>query len=98
MRGRGRASQSIIPRANLAELLYPLSRHRGARRRLYRLRGHCRQREDKMYSDKYGRITRSIAATGVLSAALALQLATAQAQDKTYEMKISTPTINDTPD
>ena len=51
-----------------------------------------------MYSVKYGSITRSIVATGVLSAALALQLATAQAQDKTYEMKISTPTINDTPD
>jgi len=45
-----------------------------------------------------GRITRSIAATGVLSVALALQFGAAQAQDKTYEMKISTPTINDTPD
>jgi TRAP-type transport system periplasmic protein len=44
------------------------------------------------------RIARSIAAVGALGAALALQLGAVQAQDKTYEMKISTPTINDTPD
>jgi TRAP-type C4-dicarboxylate transport system substrate-binding protein len=46
----------------------------------------------------HGRSARSIAAIGALGVALALQLGAAQAQDKTYEMKISTPTINDTPD
>jgi TRAP-type C4-dicarboxylate transport system substrate-binding protein len=51
-----------------------------------------------MITIKQGRIARSIAAAGAFGAALALQLGAAQAQDKTYEMKISTPTINDTPD
>ena len=51
-----------------------------------------------MNTIKHGSIARSIVATGVLSVALALQLGAAQAQDRTYEMKISTPTINDTPD
>ena len=39
----------------------------------------------------------SVAAAGVL-AALALPFSAAQAQDKVYEMKISTPTIHDVPD
>jgi TRAP-type C4-dicarboxylate transport system substrate-binding protein len=51
-----------------------------------------------MITIKQGRIARSIAAAGAFGAALALQLGAAQAQDKSYEMKISTPTINDTPD
>ena len=51
-----------------------------------------------MSTIKHGRIARSIVAAGAFGAALALQLGAAQAQDKTYEMKISTPTINDTPD
>jgi TRAP-type transport system periplasmic protein len=51
-----------------------------------------------MITIKQGRIARSIVAAGAFGAALALQFGAAQAQDKTYEMKISTPTINDTPD
>jgi TRAP-type transport system periplasmic protein len=47
---------------------------------------------------KHGRIARSIVVTGAFSVALALQLGVAQAQDKIYEMKISTPTIHDVPD
>jgi TRAP-type C4-dicarboxylate transport system substrate-binding protein len=39
-----------------------------------------------------------MAAAGMLSVAFALQLGPAQAQGKTYEMKISTPTIHDIPD
>ena len=47
-----------------------------------------------MYSGHHGRSARSIAAIGALGVACssALQLGAAQAQDKTYEMKISTPT------
>ena len=51
-----------------------------------------------MSNTKHGRIARLIGAAGVFGAALALQLGAAQAQEKTYEMKISTPTINDIPD
>jgi len=47
---------------------------------------------------KLGRIARSIVVAGAFSVALALQLGVAQAQDKIYEMKISTPTIHDVPD
>jgi TRAP-type transport system periplasmic protein len=47
---------------------------------------------------KLGRIARSIVVAGAFSMALALQLGVAQAQDKNYEMKISTPTIHDVPD
>jgi TRAP-type C4-dicarboxylate transport system substrate-binding protein len=43
-----------------------------------------------------GGIARSFVAAGAV--ALALPLGAARAQDKTYEMKISTPTINDIPD
>ncbi len=43
-------------------------------------------------------VAHSIAAAGVLAAALALPFSAAQAQDKVYEMKISTPTIHDVPD
>src|ERR1700728_3738823 len=43
-------------------------------------------------------VAHSIAAAGVLAAALALPFGPAQAQDKVYEMKISTPTIHDVPD
>jgi TRAP-type transport system periplasmic protein len=51
-----------------------------------------------MITIKQGRIARAIVAAGAFGAALVLQLGAVQAQDKTYEMKISTPTINDTPD
>jgi TRAP-type transport system periplasmic protein len=47
---------------------------------------------------KHGRIARSIVAAGAFGAALALTLGAAQAQDKTYIMKISAPTIHDVPD
>ena len=40
----------------------------------------------------------AVVAAGTLSVALALPLGPARAQDKTYEMKISTPTIHDIPD
>ena len=43
-------------------------------------------------------VAHSIAAAGVFAAALALPSSAAQAQDKVYEMKISTPTIHDVPD
>ncbi len=39
-----------------------------------------------------------IGAAGALAVALALPLGSARAQDKVYEMKISTPTIHDVPD
>ncbi len=47
-----------------------------------------------------GGIARSFVAAGAVAVAvaLALPLGAARAQDKTYEMKISTPTINDIPD
>lgn len=47
---------------------------------------------------KHGRITGSFLAVGACAVALALPFGAARAQDKTYEMKISTPTINDIPD
>ena len=47
---------------------------------------------------KLGRIACSIAAVGAFGAALALQLGVAQAQEKTYVMKISAPTVHDVPD
>jgi TRAP-type transport system periplasmic protein len=53
--------------------------------------------EDNMTS-KQGRIARAFLAAGICIVGLAVSLGAAQAQDKTYEMKISTPTINDTPD
>ena len=43
-------------------------------------------------------VAHSIAAAGVLTVALALPFSAALAQDKVYEMKISTPTIHDVPD
>ncbi len=55
-------------------------------------------REEFMKSIKPAPIARSVLATGVLAGALALSLGGAQAQDKTYVMKISTPTIHDVPD
>jgi len=45
-----------------------------------------------------GFVAQTVAIAGVLAASMALTLGAAQAQDKTYEMKISTPTINDVPD
>ena len=49
-----------------------------------------------------GERARSIAATGAFvacfAASLALTLGAAQADDQTYVMKITTPTINDVPD
>ena len=51
-----------------------------------------------MNASSSGRIARSIVAAGAFGVALALPLGAAQAQDKTYEMKISTPTIHDIPD
>jgi TRAP-type transport system periplasmic protein len=51
-----------------------------------------------MKSIKPGAIARGAIATGVLAGALAVSLGTAQAQDKTYVMKISAPTIHDVPD
>jgi TRAP-type transport system periplasmic protein len=47
---------------------------------------------------KPGPIARSLLATGALAGVLALSLGAAQAQDKTYVMKISAPTIHDVPD
>jgi TRAP-type C4-dicarboxylate transport system substrate-binding protein len=55
-------------------------------------------REEFMKSIKPGPIARSVLATGVLAGALVLTLGAAQAQDKTYVMKISAPTIHDVPD
>jgi TRAP-type C4-dicarboxylate transport system substrate-binding protein len=43
-------------------------------------------------------VVHSIAAIGAFATALALPLGVAQAQDKVYELKISTPTIHDVPD
>jgi TRAP-type C4-dicarboxylate transport system substrate-binding protein len=51
-----------------------------------------------MECNKGGRAVRLLAALGVFAGALALLLGAAQAQEKTYEMKISTPTIHDVPD
>src|SRR5579862_309507 len=53
-------------------------------------------REDNMNSMQHGRMARSIVAATAF--ALALPLGAARAQGQTYEMKISTPTINDVPD
>jgi TRAP-type C4-dicarboxylate transport system substrate-binding protein len=47
---------------------------------------------------KHRGIARSVVATGTFAVSLALTLVAARAQDKTYVMKISTPTINDVPD
>ncbi|MGA7787840.1 MAG: TRAP transporter substrate-binding protein [Xanthobacteraceae bacterium] len=49
-----------------------------------------------MNTMQYGRMARAIVAAGAF--AFALQLGAARAQQKTYEMKISTPTIHDVPD
>jgi TRAP-type C4-dicarboxylate transport system substrate-binding protein len=43
-------------------------------------------------------VVHSIAAIGAFATALALPLGVSQAQDKVYELKISTPTIHDVPD
>jgi len=51
-----------------------------------------------MECNKGGRVVRSPVAFGALAGALALSLGAARAQEKTYEMKISTPTIHDVPD
>jgi len=51
-----------------------------------------------MSNRNLSRIASSICAAGACAVALALPFGAARAQDKTYEMKISTPTINDTPD
>src|SRR5579863_9354929 len=53
-------------------------------------------REDNMNTMQHGRMARSIVAATAF--ALALPLGAARAQGQTYEMKISTPTINDVPD
>jgi len=45
-----------------------------------------------------GNTARSVLAAGTLVVSLALTLGAASAQDKTFVMKISTPTINDVPD
>jgi len=47
---------------------------------------------------KHGSIARSAVATGAVAACLALMLAAASAEEQTYVMKITTPTINDVPD
>jgi len=47
---------------------------------------------------KQGRTARAIGAAGACVLALTLPFSAAQAQSQTYEMKISTPTINDVPD
>ena len=49
-------------------------------------------------SIKGGTIARTIAAGGAFAVSLALALGAAQAQDQTFVMKISTPTIHDIPD
>ena len=51
-----------------------------------------------MNNARHGHIARTVTATGALAAALALTVGPAGAQGQTYEMKISTPTINDVPD
>ncbi len=51
-----------------------------------------------MECNKGGRVVRSLAALGALAGAVALSLGAARAQEKTYELKISTPTIHDVPD
>jgi TRAP-type transport system periplasmic protein len=45
-----------------------------------------------------GMFTRGTAAAGIVVLSLALALGAARAQDKTYVMKIGTPTVNDTPE
>jgi len=45
-----------------------------------------------------GAIARVLGSAGAFAAVLTLSLGAARAQDKIYEMKISTPTINDVPD
>jgi TRAP-type C4-dicarboxylate transport system substrate-binding protein len=49
-------------------------------------------------SIKGGTIARTIAAGGAFAVSLALALGSAKAQDQTFVMKISTPTIHDIPD
>ena len=49
-----------------------------------------------MSAIKHARIARSIAAAGVVT--FTLSIGAAQAQDKTYVMKISAPTVHDVPD
>jgi TRAP-type transport system periplasmic protein len=51
-----------------------------------------------MKSIKSGPIARSLVAMGVVAGVLALSPGAAKAQDKTYVMKISAPTIHDVPD
>ena len=51
-----------------------------------------------MESNRGSRIARSLLALGAFVGAVALSLGAARAQEKTYEMKISTPTIHDVPD
>jgi len=51
-----------------------------------------------MIGGNHGRFARSLLAAAACAAASALSLGGAQAQSKTYEMKISTPTINAAPD
>jgi TRAP-type C4-dicarboxylate transport system substrate-binding protein len=46
----------------------------------------------------HGRRRRALLAAGAFVVTLALTLATARADDKTYVMKIGTPTVNDTPE
>ncbi len=43
-------------------------------------------------------LARPLAAAALMAAACSLSLVTAQAQEKTYVMKIGTPTVNDTPE
>src|SRR5580693_7075135 len=51
-----------------------------------------------MYFAKSESRARAMLAAAAVAAALALTLGPAWAQDKTYVMKIGTPTVNDTPE
>jgi TRAP-type transport system periplasmic protein len=57
-----------------------------------------RSGEDKMNIGGQGIMARTAAIAAVCAAALMLTLGATQAQDKTYVMKISTPTLNAAPD
>jgi TRAP-type transport system periplasmic protein len=86
------------------ELLYPLKpRKRKLDTVTTRIDRARADREEFMEFRKGWRIARSTVALGawagaLAAGALALSLGVAQAQEKTYEMKISTPTIHDVPD
>ena len=56
------------------------------------------QREGDMTFTSIRNVTRLASAAAAFVLSLALTLGAAQAQDKTYVMKIGTPTVNDAPD